>query len=235
MLEIDNLFAGYGGAEILHGVSLRIEEGTLTGIIGPNGAGKSTLFKTVFGLLKPKRGKVSYRGEDITKLSPREKLMKGISYMPQDRAVFPYMTVKENLEMACFLRKEIEDRLEIVYSYFPFLKEKLNEKAKNLSGGQQRMLMIAGALLMQSDLILLDEPSIGLSPRLVDEIYSVIKELNKIEGKTFGIIEQNVGAIFANCDYVYVIEVGQKVLEGTPDELLKDNKIQDVYLGTFRS
>ncbi len=234
VLEAHELRAGYGGSDILQGASLRIKEGSMTGVIGPNGAGKSTLFKTVFGVLKPSGGRVVYRGEDITSLSPREKLLRGISYMPQDRAIFPHMTVRENLEMAGFVIKDIENDLELVYEYFPFLQEKENEKARNLSGGQQRMLMIAGALLMRSQLILLDEPSIGLSPKLVDEIYGILQELNKHEKKTFGIIEQNVGLIFDYCDYIHVVELGKTVLEGTPDELLSDMRIQEIYLGSLK-
>lgn len=217
--------------DVLHGINMHVKEKAITEIIGPNGAGKSTLFKTVFGLLRPSKGHIYFKEEEITGLKPIEIIKKGIGYVAQGKSLFPHMTVLENLEMSAFLKKDIKKELDFVYSYFPVLKEREREKVRNLSGGQQQMVVIAGALMMDPQLILLDEPSISLSPKLVEEVFHHIHTFNEREGRTFAIIEQNVGVIFDNCDYIYVIELGKNALEGTAEDLLKDQKIQDLYLG----
>ena len=232
MLKIQNLKAGYNGMEILHGINLKIGPAEIVAIIGPNGAGKSTLLKAIFNLCEIYSGKIIFKDKDITKMPTHELIYEGISYVPQGRQVFNTLTVKENLEMGAFimenhelLRRNIED----VFSKFPFLKQKQNDYAFKLSGGQQQMLAIARALMQNPELLLLDEPSLGLSPKAQKEIFEIIKEINK-EGIAIIIVEQNAKKAIEIANKTYVLEDGKIVLQGGK-EILKNKKIKEIYFG----
>lgn len=229
-LTANGIVSGYDGSEVLHGVDARVDRGEIVAVVGSNGAGKSTLFKTIFGLLDPTAGQVTYEGEDITGEPPRRLLGRGISYVPQGRSTFPEMTVEENLEMSAYLRSDFTDDLKQVYERFPPLAEKRLDKAKTLSGGQQQMLEMGGALIMNPDLLLLDEPSMGLAPMITADIFDRIHDLNR-EGISFLIIEQNARRALEAADRGYVMDQGQVVLSGSGDELLADGDVERLYLG----
>lgn len=232
MLEVRELFSGYGKIEILHGVSLEVMESEIVALIGPNGAGKSTVLKTVAGLLKG-RGSILFRGEEISSLSTNTIVGRGLSYVPQGRIVFPQMSILENLEMGAYLEKEgekIEEALQRVYSLFPVLKERREQKAATLSGGEQQMLALARALMQSPSLILLDEPSLGLAPKYVDLIFQKILEMRKA-GTTMLIVEQNAARALEIADRGYVLELGQNRFEGSGKELLSNPEVRRLYLG----
>ena len=231
ILEVKNIESGYGDIEILHGVSLSVSEGEIVGIIGPNGAGKSTIFRTIFGLLKLKGGDVSFLGERIVGLKPRDILIRGLGYVPQGRFTFPEMTVEENLEMNLFVKKtDVKKEIDRIYTRFPVLHEKRKAKANELSGGMQQLMEMAGALLLMPKLLMLDEPSLGLAPKINNKIFNRVRELNE-EGMAFLIIEQNVNALLKVAHRIYVLELGQNRFEGTSQELLTDKRLSRLYLG----
>jgi branched-chain amino acid transport system ATP-binding protein len=232
LLTVSDLSSGYGGIDILKEVSFEIKESEIACIIGPNGAGKSTLIKTVYGLLKPSSGKITFKGEDITGLSPLQILKKGISYLPQGRAIFPLMTVQENLEMGAFTRKDtkVKEDLSKIYDKFPILKERRTQLAGNLSGGEQQMLAIAMALLLSPTFMMLDEPSLGLAPQSMKLVFETVKRLNE-EGITVLLVEQNAKKALQLADHAIVLELGRKRFEGSGQEVLSNPELKKLYLG----
>jgi len=232
MLKIQDLKAGYDGMEILHGIDADFKLGEIVAIIGPNGSGKSTLLKSVFNLCQIYSGKIIFKDKDITKLPTHQLISLGVSYVPQGRQIFSNLSVKENLEMGAFTIKDkelVKRNLEDVYSKFPFLKERSNQLAQNLSGGEQQMLAIARALIQDPELILLDEPSLGLAPKVMKEIFNKIVEINK-EGISVIIVEQNAKQAINIANRTYVLEGGEIALEGGK-EILTNSKIKNIYLG----
>ena len=233
LLEVRDLHAGYGKLEILKGVSLRVEPRQVVSIIGPNGAGKSTVFKTVFGLLPARQGRVLLDGEDITNQPPAELLRRGMAYVPQGRNVFPLMTVEENLRLGAYTRPrsaELEDEIERLYETFPVLRESRRRRAGDLSGGQQQMLEMARALLLKPRLILLDEPTLGLAPLVFREIFRIVENLRRL-GQTILMVEQNAAKALEISDYAYVLELGQNRYEGAGEVIRGDERVRRLYLG----
>lgn len=231
-LTVNKLESGYGKLQILFGVNMDIKPDEITVIIGPNGAGKSTILKSIFKLCDIYSGQIIYKGKDITKLPTHERIQMGISIVPQGRQVFSGLTVKENLEMGAFLTKErdlIDKRMGEVLTHFPVLKEKLHQNAYSLSGGQQQMLAIARGLMQDPQVLLLDEPSLGLAPKTMKEIFEKIKEINR-EGTAIIIVEQNAKAACEIADHIYVLEEGKVAMHGDK-KILKTEKIKHIYLG----
>ena len=233
LLKADGIHAGYGKLEILHGVSLHVRPQEMVCVIGPNGAGKSTAFKTIVGLLHPKSGRVLFNGRDITGLLPYEVLRLGLAYVPQGRIVFPQMTVLENLEMGAYIENKparIKEAFQRVYSLFPILEERKRQLAGSLSGGEQQMVAIGRALMTTPKLILLDEPSLGLSPKFVSLIFEKLLEMKRA-GYTIMVVEQNAAKALSVADRGYVLELGQNRFEGTGQTLLNDPEVKRMYLG----
>ena len=233
LLEVHDLHAGYGKLEILKGVSLRVEPGQVVSIIGPNGAGKSTVFKTVFGLLPARDGRVLLDGEDVTNRPPGELLRRGMAYVPQGRNVFPLMTVEENLLLGAYTRPgsaELAGEVAQLYATFPVLSESRRKRASDLSGGQQQMLEMARALLLKPRLILLDEPTLGLAPLVFKEIFRIIENLRRL-GQTILMVEQNAAKALEISDYAYVLELGQNRYEGAGEAIRNDDRVRRLYLG----
>jgi branched-chain amino acid transport system ATP-binding protein len=233
LLEVRDLHAGYGRLEILKGVSLTIERGQVVSIIGPNGAGKSTVFKTVFGLLPARQGRVLLDGEDITNRPPADLLRRGMAYVPQGRNVFPLMTVEENLLLGAYTRPrsaELDGEVERIYETFPALRESKRKRASDLSGGQQQMLEMARALLLKPRLILLDEPTLGLAPLVFKEIFRIVESLRRL-GQTILMVEQNAAKALEISDYAYVLELGQNRYEGSGEAIRADERVRRLYLG----
>jgi branched-chain amino acid transport system ATP-binding protein len=236
MLELENVHVYYGNIHALKGISLHVKEGELVTLIGSNGAGKTTSLHTISGLLHPKRGKIIYQGEDITYLSPYEIVKRGISQVPEGRHIFAGLTVKENLIIGSIQRKDssgVATDLKYIYSLFPVLEKRLYQKAGTLSGGEQQMLAISRALLSKPKLLLLDEPSLGLAPLLVQEIFAVIQKVRN-EGCTVLLVEQNARKALEIADRGYVIETGSITLEGSAQELRANKKVEEAYLGGVR-
>jgi len=230
ILEISELDAGYGEIDVLEDVDMSVEDGRITGVIGPNGTGKSTLLKSIIGIADVKDGEILYQGEQLGDTEPSELIRRGITYMPQGDRVFPRMSVYDNLRMGGYVVDEgFEEALERVYDLYPVLEEKRDQQAGDLSGGQQTMLSFGMALINDPELILLDEPSAGLAPDLVDDLFDQIERLRD-EGIPFLIVEQSVRALLDHCDYVYVIEVGTTVFNGTPEELRGEDDLMEMYL-----
>lgn len=233
MLQITNLKSGYNGMEVLKGIDFRVEQGEIVAIIGPNGAGKSTLLKSIFNLCEIYTGKIILKDKDITRLPTNQLISEGISYVPQGRQIFSNLTVKENLEMGAYIQKNktaIQDLIDNkIYRLFPFLREKEKDLAGNLSGGQQQMLALARALMPTSKLLLLDEPSLGLSPRTTKEIFAKIVQISQ-NGVSIIIVEQNAKQAVAVADRTYVLENGQVALTGGR-EILENPKIKNIYFG----
>ena len=233
MIKIKNLEAGYGKHQVLFGVDLEVKPNEIVVLIGPNGAGKSTVVKSAFNLTDRYNGNIIFKDKDITKLKTHERIQSGIGYVPQGRQVFPNLTVKENLEMGAFLASDkdyIKNKIkEIITEHFPELKTKINQKANSLSGGQQQMLAIGRALMMEPQLLMLDEPSLGLSPKLMKEMFSKISDL-KNENTGILIVEQNAKQACKIADRIYVLEDGKIALQGNK-EILKNPKIKHIYLG----
>jgi branched-chain amino acid transport system ATP-binding protein len=234
LIHVDNLVAGYvPGVDILNGCSLELQRGELVGIIGPNGAGKSTLLKALFGLLEVRAGSVLYKGEDISAAPAHDLVARGVGYVPQRDNVFSSLTVKENLEMGVFLRpKTFRERLEFVTGIFPRLAERLEQRAGSLSGGERQMLAMGRALMMDPEVILLDEPSAGLSPVLQDQVFIRTREINKA-GVSVVMVEQNARRCLQICDRGYVLDQGRNAYTDTGQNLLRDPKVIELYLGTL--
>jgi ABC-type branched-subunit amino acid transport system ATPase component len=233
LLRVEGVSAGYGQMEILHGVSLLVRRGEMVSIIGPNGAGKSTVFKTIVGLLRPKAGRVVFNAQEISALRADQILPLGLAYVPQGRIVFPQMTVLENLEMGAYIERDpsrVRAALDQVYGLFPILAERRKQKAGTMSGGEQQMVAIARALMTSPKLILLDEPSLGLSPKFVSLIFDRMIEL-KHAGYTMLVVEQNAAKALSVADRGYVLELGRNRFEGTGQALLVDPDVKRLYLG----
>lgn len=223
MLEVVDLESGYGETQVLWRVSMRVPEKSLTCVIGPNGAGKTTLLNTLMGFIKPWNGRILFRERDITRLKPNKKIELGLNIVPEGRRLFPNMSVRENLLMGAYTksaREKLEDSLELVYSLFPILRERQNQKAGTLSGGEQQMLAIARTLMTRPRLILLDEPSQGIAPKVVDDIVRVLLRLRDEEKITLLLVEQNIRVVLENGDYIYVMDQGRIVSEGERSDIL---------------
>ncbi|MDO5457040.1 MAG: ABC transporter ATP-binding protein [Atopococcus tabaci] len=233
MLEIKDVSVRYGVIEAIKRVSFEVNEGEIVTLIGANGAGKTTILKTISGLLRSSNGSITFKGRNITKADARTIVKAGISHVPEGRHVFGGMSVKENLDMGAFLRKDskaIEEDLDRIFRSFPVLKERLNQDAATLSGGEQQMLAMGRSLLSSPDLILLDEPSMGLAPLFIQEIFNIIEEVNK-RGTTVLLVEQNANVALEIADRGYVFETGKIVAAGTGKELLASDEVQKAYLG----
>jgi ABC-type branched-subunit amino acid transport system ATPase component len=233
LLRAEGLTAGYGKTAILHDVTLEVRHGEMVSVIGPNGAGKSTSFKAIVGFLRPVTGRVIFDGQDITGLRPDQVLLRGLAYVPQGRIVFPQMTVLENLEMGAYIERHagrIREALGRVCALFPVLGERRGQKAGTLSGGEQQMVAIGRALMTTPKLILLDEPSLGLSPRFVSIIFDKLTEMKR-SGYTLMVVEQNAARALAVADRGYVLELGRNRFEGTGPALLGDPEVKRLYLG----
>lgn len=231
VLEAREVVSGYGEVEILHGVSIRVEEEEIVTIIGPNGAGKSTLLKTVFGLLPCKRGKVLFGGEDVTGQSPQVMVRKGMCYVPQSDNVFPSLTVQENLEMGAFIRRDdYRPKIEEVLALFPDVLERRHTRAGKLSGGQRQMLALARALMLDPRILLLDEPSASLAPNMVDLVFTKILDINR-SGVAIVMVEQNARESLKLSHRGYVLAMGQNRLEGSGESLLNNEEMGKAYLG----
>jgi branched-chain amino acid transport system ATP-binding protein len=233
MLELDKVFGGYGKITILNGVSFRLEKGTITTVIGPNGAGKSTVFKAIFGLLNIHSGAIRLDGQDVTRQRPAQMIARGVTYVPQGRNVVPNLSVRHNLELGGITARDqsrVKRRIEQVMDQFPILREKADQPAIALSGGQQKQLEVARALLLDPKLILIDEPSIGLSPNLVHEVFQTLVRLRD-QGVTILMVEQNAKAALAMSDMGIVLELGQNRLHDAAPKLLADPRVGQLFLG----
>lgn len=232
-LEAKNIVSGYGKLEVLHGATIRAEKSKITSILGPNGAGKSTLLKTIFGYLKPWDGSVRFDEENITGLSPDALLRRGMCYVAQGRSVFPLLTIMENLKMACFILKDekMDGCVERAFQRFPILKERRNQLAGSLSGGEQRMLEFARTLMLNPKLIMLDEPSLGLAPKIVNESLMEIERM-KDSGVTILLVEQKVKKALEISDYTYILELGKNKLEGESRKFLNERELVKTWLGS---
>jgi branched-chain amino acid transport system ATP-binding protein len=233
LLEITDLWCHYGGAEVLKGISLRIPEGRIITIIGANGAGKTTTLRAISGLKRPSSGTITFRDERIDPLSPQEVVRRGIIQVPEGRQLFPYMSVMENLRVGAYLQKDkaqVQEKLENVFAHFPRLKERRKQKANTLSGGEQQMLAIGRALMASPQLLLLDEPSLGLSPMMVSEIGKIVRDINE-RGISVILVEQNARLALGVADDAYVLETGSVVLAGQAKELASSDHIRKAYLG----
>jgi neutral amino acid transport system ATP-binding protein len=231
LLATEDLVAGYlPEVDILHGVSISVREGEIVTVIGPNGAGKSTLIKTIFGLLKPRRGDVLFRGEEIGGAKPHTITRKGMSYVPQLENVFPSLTVEENLEMGALDRSTVRERIEQMYALFPRLGERRRQVVGTMSGGERQLAATARALMPDPALLLLDEPSAGLAPSFVEAIFGKVEEINRT-GVTIVMVEQNARRALAMSDRGYVLDIGTNRFEGAGKDLLEDEKVVELYLG----
>ncbi|MGD2268916.1 MAG: ABC transporter ATP-binding protein [Desulfobacterales bacterium] len=231
ILQVEKVTAGYTEIDILFEVDLKVETGHIVSVIGPNGAGKSTLLKTVFGILKPRNGKITLKSEDISGLKPDRVAKRGISYVPQVDNVFPSLTIEENLEMGAFIRTDdYSGRMEEIYELFPVLGERKNQKAGQLSGGQRQMVAMGRALMLDPEVLLLDEPSAGLAPVLVSSIFEKIVEINTT-GVSMIIVEQNAREALKMAHHGYVLAMGKNVLDDSGDALLNNKEVGRLYLG----
>lgn len=234
MLQIEKLESGYGTMQVLWEPSLMVEKGKITSLLGPNGAGKSTLLWAAFGTVQPWSGAVRFEGADITNAPTHKKVELGITLVPEGKHLFKGMTVGENLTMGAYRKealKHIDESLELVYSLFPILGERTNQVAGSLSGGQQQMVTIARALMTKPKLIMLDEPSQGLAPKLVQEVFETILKLKEEVGLTILLVEQNADASLGASDYVYIMHEGRIKAEGEPEEIRRSKDIREAYLG----
>jgi ABC-type branched-chain amino acid transport systems, ATPase component len=232
MLTVDNLSVRYGVIQAVHNVSFQVNQGEIVSLIGANGAGKTTILRTISGLIRPSEGSITFEGKNIEKAAPQKIVASGLSQVPEGRHVFAGLTVQENLEMGAFLRKDnqVKADYEQVFEKFPVLKERKNQDAATLSGGEQQMLAMGRALMSKPKLLLLDEPSMGLAPIFIREIFSIIQEI-KEQGTTVLLIEQNANMALSIADRGYVLETGKVVLEGTGKELLSSEAVKKAYLG----
>ena len=234
LLKVTDLKVSYGGIDALRGISFDVEEGEIVTLIGANGAGKSTTLRTICGLVRPSAGRIVYDGRDITSQSTQRIVSEGIALVPEGRRVFDNLTVKENLLIGAYLRKDkesIQADVEQVYELFPRLKERAWQSAGTLSGGEQQMLAVGRAMMTRPRILMMDEPSLGLAPLIVKDIFSIIRALNET-GMTILLIEQNANAALRCAHHAYVLETGRITMSGTGASLLADQRVQDAYLGT---
>jgi branched-chain amino acid transport system ATP-binding protein len=233
MLKVKSIDVYYGDVQALHRVSFSVKQGEVVALLGPNGAGKTTILNTISGLLRPRTGKISFEGADISRMPDYTMASLGIAHVPEGRRLFPDMTVLENLEMGSFIpeaRAKRRDSLEMAFSMFPRLEERINQKAGTLSGGEAQMLAIARGLMTRPRLMLMDEPSLGLSPLLVSKLFEIIDQINR-EGITILLVEQNVVHALKHSSRAYIIETGSAVLKGNSAELIDDEHVKEAYLG----
>lgn len=233
MLEIQDIRVNYGMINAIKGISFSVDKGEVIALIGANGAGKTTTLHTISGLLRPKSGQILFNGLDITKVQPHKIVSMGIAHVPEGRRVFSQLSVMDNLKMGAFTRsdaKEKEETLETVFSRFPRLKERMNQAAGTLSGGEQQMLAMGRALMSRPQIILMDEPSMGLSPLLVSEVFDIIESISK-SGTTVLLVEQNAKKALSIADRAYVLETGKIVLSGNASDLINDDSVKKAYLG----
>ena len=233
MLRIDNLHVSYGGIKALRGINLNIEEGKIVTLIGSNGAGKTSTLRAIMNLVKKEEGTIKYDGEDLTNLPTKDIVKKGITLSPEGRRIFTNLTVEENLILGAYTinnKQEINRQINKMYELFPILKERFWQNAGTLSGGEQQMLAVARALVTKPKVLMLDEPSLGLAPLLVKDIFDIIKEINR-QGNTILLVEQNAKKSLEVADYGYVLETGAIVLEGDGKTLLADDRVKEAYLG----
>ena len=234
MLQIKDLYVRYGGIEALRGISMEIPEGKIVTLIGANGAGKSTTLRSITKLVKPYSGSIKYNGKELTSLSTQDIVREGITLVPEGRRVFPDLTVTENLKIVAYLRTDkdaVKKDIDYVNELFPRLKERASQLAGTLSGGEQQMLAVGRALMSRPKLLMMDEPSLGLAPLVVKDIFSTVKRLNEEEGMTILLIEQNANAALKVAHYGYVMETGIIGLEGTGEALRTNEKVKELYLG----
>ena len=234
LLRLANIETYYGPIMAIRGISLSVSEGSIVTVLGANGAGKTTVLRTVSGVVDPQKGTVTFEGYEIQKRSPDRVVQLGIGHVPEGREVFPFLTVRENLMMGAFLRRDrgaVAEDLDRVFGYFPVLSERSNQRAGMLSGGEQQMLAISRALMTRPKLLLLDEPSLGLSPILVADIFRIIRRINEEEGITILLVEQNARMALEVAEYGYVLEVGRIVMEDQCKRLLEKDEIKEFYLG----
>jgi branched-chain amino acid transport system ATP-binding protein len=233
LLNLTDVHAHYGTHEILKGISLQVQQGTVVTLLGANGAGKTTLLRTISGLLKPSRGEITFEARRVDILDPDEIVALGVSQCPEGRKIFPEMTVGENLRLGAYLRKdkkEIQDSFQFIYLLFPILEQRKKQLAGTLSGGEQQMLAMGRALMSRPKLFLLDEPSLGLAPLVVLKIYNTIQDVNR-SGTTIFVVEQNASIALKFAEKGYVLETGQIVLENSSENLLRNEKVKEAYLG----
>lgn len=231
MLKVENLKVNFGGIEAVKGISFEVKEGEIVTLIGSNGAGKSTTLRAISGLVKPSEGRIIFEGTDITKIGSSEIVGKGITLCPEGRRIFPDMTVLENIKIGAYLRNDdLTNDIEKCHRLFPILKERENQLAGTLSGGEQQMLAVARSLMSRPKIMMLDEPSLGLAPLIVKDIFNILKEINE-EGVTILLIEQNANMALRLADKAYVLETGTIAMQGTGKELLDNPKIKEAYLG----
>ena len=234
MLTIKNIETWYDLIRALHGISFEINEGDIVALLGSNGAGKTTILKTISGIIDPRKGSIEFKGQNITARDPAFIVQQGLSHVPEGREVFPLLSVHDNLLMGAYTRKDrdgVARDMEAVYGYFPILKERTAQDAGLLSGGQQQMLSISRAIMANPDLILLDEPSLGLSPKLTKEIFEIVVRINRERGTTILLVEQNANMALNAADYGYVLENGRIVMEDTCAHLREKEDIKEFYLG----
>ena len=234
VLKLLNVESAYGPIRAIRGVSLAVEKGRIGTVLGANGAGKSTILKTISGIIDPRKGSVEFAGADITAMDPAEIVRRGLSHVPEGREVFPLLSVHDNLVMGAYTRTDRDAAardMEMVYGYFPILRERAHQEAGLLSGGQQQMLSISRALMAAPQMILLDEPSLGLSPRLTREIFEIVVRINRERGTTLLLVEQNAHMALNVADYGYVLENGRNVMDDTCERLREKDDIKEFYLG----
>jgi branched-chain amino acid transport system ATP-binding protein len=234
ILALANVESAYGPVKAIRGVSLAVRPGSIVTVLGANGAGKSTILRTISGILDPQKGSISFRGEQIQRRDPAQIVRLGISHVPEGREVFALLSVHDNLMMGAYTRRDrdaVAQDLEMVYAYFPVLRERARQEAGQLSGGQQQMLAISRALMSRPALMLLDEPSLGLSPKLTQEIFAIIRRINRERGTTILLVEQNAAMALDLADHGYVLEVGRIVMEDTCERLRQKDDIREFYLG----
>ncbi len=234
ILKVSNIESYYGPIMAIRGVSLQVPRGKIITVLGANGAGKTTILKTISGVLDPQKGSIEFEGKAIQRMDADKIVRLGLSHVPEGREVFPFLSVRENLAMGAFLRSDrdgVAQDLERVFAYFPRLKERIDQPAGSLSGGEQQMLAISRALMNRPKLLLLDEPSLGLSPILVKEIFSIIKRVNAEQGTSILLVEQNAKMALETAHYGYVLEVGRVVMDDTCERLMSSKDIQEFYLG----
>ena len=234
MLKIRSLDVAYGGLSALTGVDLDVEQGQFVAVVGPNGAGKSTLFKAISGIVVPQAGEIVYKGQNLLALEPGERAHLGIAHVPEGRQVFASMTVMENIEMGAYTergRKRWRETLAMILALFPVLERRRNQLAGTLSGGEQQMVAIGRGLASAPDLLMLDEPSMGLAPALVDTIFDRIHQIHREHGLTILLVEQRVAEALESCDRGYVLESGRVVMQGRHDDLIADPRVKRAYLG----